>query len=148
MTNQVKPIKNIQSKGETHVFCHLTAFMTDISCVNKNMQLNDFHVLNITYKQTGVTHRNIVYDDVQTFIDEIYTDNAEDYTFDEIPRENWTIDDCVNITSELLEDTNHHNITEEPRTIVNIMKQVNIPENLITAFVHEYMEHMFVKYGY
>lgn len=122
--------------------------MTDISCVNKTMQINDFHVLNITYKQTGVTHRNIVYDDVQTFIDEIYTDNAEDYTFNEIPRKNWTIDDCVNITSELLEDTNHHNITEEPRTIVNIMKQVNIPENLITAFVHEYMEHMFVKYGY
>lgn len=27
-------------------------------------------------------------------------------------------------------------------------KQVNIPKNLITAFVHEYMEHMFVKYGY
>ena len=112
------------------------------------MQLNDFHVLDITYKQTGATHRNIIYDDVQTFIDEIYTDNAKDYTFNEIPRENWTIDDCVNITSELLEDTNHHNITEEPRTIVNIMKQVNIPENLITAFAHEYMEHMFVKYGY
>ena len=148
MTNQIKPIKNIKSKGETHVFCHLTAFMTDISCVNKNMKLNDFHVLDITYKQTGAKHRNIVYDDVQIFIDEIYTDNAEDYTFNEIPRENWTIDDCVNITSELLEDTNHHNITEEPRTIVNIMKQVNIPENLITAFAHEYMEHMFVKYGY
>ena len=112
------------------------------------MQLNDFHVLDITYKQTGAKHRNIVYDEVQTFIDEIYTDNAEEYTFDEIPRKDWTIDDCINITSELLEDTNHHNITEEPRTIVNIMKQVNIPENLITAFVHEYMEHMFVKYGY
>lgn len=51
------------------------------------MQLNDFHVMDITYKQTGVTHRNIVYDDVQTFIDEIYTDNAENYTFDEIPRD-------------------------------------------------------------
>ena len=112
------------------------------------MQLNDFHVLDITYKQTGTTHRNIVYDDVQPFIDEIYTDNAENYTCDEIPRKDWTIDDCINITSELLEDTNHHNITEEPRAIVDIMKQVNVPENLITAFAHEYMEHMFVKYGY
>ena len=112
------------------------------------MQLNDFHVLDITYKQTGTTHRNIVYDDVQTFIDEIYTDNAENYTFDEIPRENWTIDDCINITSELLEDTNHHSHTEEPREIVDIMKQVNVSENLITAFAHEYMERMFVKYGY
>lgn len=67
------------------------------------MQLNDFHVLDITYKQTGTkTHRDVVYDDVQTFIDEIYMDKAEDYTFNEIPRKDWTTDDCINVTSELL----------------------------------------------
>lgn len=32
------------------------------------MQLNDFHVIEITDKHTGSTHRDIVYDDVQTFM--------------------------------------------------------------------------------
>lgn len=32
------------------------------------MQLNDFHVVKITNKHSKSTHRDIVYDDVQTFI--------------------------------------------------------------------------------
>ena len=32
------------------------------------MQLNDFHVVEITNKHSKSTHRDIVYDDVQTFI--------------------------------------------------------------------------------
>ena len=112
------------------------------------MQLNDFHIVEITNKHSKSTHRDIVYDDVQTFIDEIYTNETENYTFNEIPRKDWSTNDCINATSELLEDTNHHSLTEEPRTIVDIMHKVNIPENLIIAFAHEYMEHMFAKYGY
>lgn len=113
------------------------------------MQLNDFHVLDITYKQTGTkTHRDVVYDDVQTFIDEIYMYKAEDYTFNEIPRKDWTTDDCINVTSELLKNTNHHSLADELHTIVDIMRQVSIPENLITTFAHEYMERMFAKYSY
>ena len=110
--------------------------------------LNGSNVIEITDKHTGSTHRDIVYDDVQTFINEIYTNKTENYTFNEIPRKDWTINDCINVTSELLADTNHHSLTEEPRTIVNIMHNVNVPENLITAFAHEYMERMFVRYGY
>ena len=110
------------------------------------MQLNDFHVLDITYKQTGTkTHRDVV---VQTFIDEIYMDKAEDYTFNEIPCKDWTIDDCINVTSELLKNTNHHSLAEELHAIMDIMRQVNIPENLITTFAHKYMERMFAKYSY
>lgn len=118
-------------------------------CHHKNPRcLRRGVVSEITDKHTGFTHRDIVYDDVQTFIDEIYTNKTENYTFNEIPRKDWTINDCINVTSELLADTNHHSLTEEPRTIVNIMHNVNVPENLITAFAHEYMERMFVRYGY
>lgn len=113
------------------------------------MQLNDFHVLDVTYKQTGAkTHRDIVYDDIQTFIDEIYMYKAEDYTFNEIPRKDWTIDDCINVTSELLKNTNHYSLAYELHAIVDIMRQVNIPENLITKFANEYMERIFAKYSY
>lgn len=68
--------------------------------------LNGSNVIEITDKHTGSTHRDIVYDDVQTFIDEIYTNKTENYTFNEIPRKDWTINDCINVTSELLADTN------------------------------------------
>lgn len=113
------------------------------------MQLNDFHVLDVTYKQTGTKiHRDIVYDDIQTFIDEIYMYKAEDYTFNEIPRKDWTIDDCINVTSELLKNTNHYSLAYELHAIVDIMRQVNIPENLITTFANEYMERIFAKYSY
>lgn len=38
---------------------------------------DDIHVIEITDIHTGSTHRNIFYDDVQTFIDEIYTNKTE-----------------------------------------------------------------------
>lgn len=113
------------------------------------MQLADFHIVEITQKKNhNKKTRNVVYDDVDIFIEEIYGNNTDDYEFKEIPMKEWSIDDCVNITAELLEDVNKHSLSEEPRTIVTIMQSLNIPDHLICTFAHEYMEHTFEKYGY
>lgn len=63
-------------------------------------------------------------------------EEKEDFSnYEEIPRDRWTIDDCVEITSNLLEDVNKHSECSNPRLIVTLMKESGISEDNILIFI-------------
>lgn len=103
------------------------------------MKFSDWHV--VLYPENS--RRTYYYGTLQEVAEQIEESNAQI-----VPDEQWTIDDLVEIASNLLEDANLHSRINEPRDIVNMMRAVDIPDCQIRLFmIREYVVYLFNKYG-
>ena len=65
-----------------------------------------------------------------------------------IPFEQWTIDELVTISGDLLEDVNKHNRTDEPLWLKTLLTQAKVPEENQLLFFQQYIKDLFDEYGY
>lgn len=105
------------------------------------MKLSDYTVLNETN-----TNRHII---VYGTIDEYLEENQEDITkYTIVDPKDWTTNDMCEITSNLLEDINHHSACRTPGMIRDLMIKSNIDSEKIKDFFRLYMHEIYDKYGY
>ena len=52
------------------------------------------------------------------------------------------------ITQDLLEDVNAHKYCNKIYEIIDIMKSMHLPDNIILDFAKRFTHHMFDNYGY
>lgn len=107
------------------------------------MKLDDWSV--VIYNTSQKPVRVIVYGGIDEFIEE---NGINPSGMKIIPQEEWTINDMVEISGNLLEDINHHKTETQPRFIVDCMQKASLNENSIKNFMHIYMEDLFKHYGY
>lgn len=107
------------------------------------MKLDEWSV--VSYNTPNETKRTIVYGDIDEFVEE---NNINTAGMKLIPKEEWTLNEMIEITGNLLEDINHHKTESKPRFIVETMRKANIQEFQIKAFMMMYMTDLFNHYGY
>lgn len=107
------------------------------------MKLDEWSV--VSYNISNEPKRIIVYGDIDKFIEENGI-NMTDVML--IPKEEWTLNEMIEITGNLLEDINHHKTESDPRFIADTMKKANIQEFQIKGFMMVYMTDLFNHYGY
>ena len=112
------------------------------------MQLSNWHVM--AEKKSNSSGHQYFYNHSrhQYFYGDL-TDFDEDELSGmiEVAQNEWTSDDIVEIVGNLLEDVNHHSECQNPRIILDTMRNVDIEETKIVAFMRQYMDKMFDKYG-
>jgi len=106
------------------------------------MKLSDWTV--VTYENEENSKSHYLYGPIEEFIE-----NEEDRNnINIVPQEEWSIENMMEITSNLLEDINHHKTEAAPRFIVGTMISVGISDDDIKSFMREYMEQIYNRYGY
>ena len=106
------------------------------------MRFEDFYVVKVI--EPDKKYKVIYYTDD---INEIKNDYADEQI--EILTENeYTVDDYCEITQDLLEDVNAHKYCNKIYEIIDIMKSMHLPDNIILDFAKIFTHHMFDNYGY
>lgn len=105
------------------------------------MKLSDWTV--IQYKDEPF-HRYI-YGDIDKYKQEECDSNEE---FDIITFDQWTVDDCISLIDNLLEDINKHSISDITNIIKNAMYSINMSSKNQQKFMQNFTVQIFERYSY
>lgn len=105
------------------------------------MQIENWHVI----KEKNTDTQHLIYGPIEEYIDECEPEWKDDYT--EISQENWDVSTMSEVIGDMLEDNNHHRMTDIPNMIEECLEKANIPTDMQQKFFQKYMEAMFARYN-
>ena len=105
------------------------------------MRLSEWTVIQ---NKDEVFHRYI-YGDIEEYRE---IECVQDEEFDIIDFDQWTIDDCVNLINNLLEDINKHSIGDITDLVKETITEMNMSVEDQQKFMRSFTVKMFERYGY